>query len=151
MDSQPSKVPCWKLRVGKTPWLWVPTTVMAVPWVRSGGGLSWVLALKASRYFVLAALKAAGSARETSPSPRTTTAFRFLDPMTAPTPARPAARSRSFMMAANSTCFSPAGPITAVLALAWVSPRRASSVSWVVLPHRWPAGRSSARSPSIQR
>jgi len=43
--------------------------------------------------------------------PRTATAFRFFEPITAPTPERPAARCRSLTMAENSTLFSPARPM----------------------------------------
>ena len=40
-----------------------------------------------------------------------TMALRFLLPITAPTPERPAARCRSLTTAANSTWFSPAPPM----------------------------------------
>jgi hypothetical protein len=57
----------------------------------------------------------------TASFPLTTTAFKFLEPITAPTPARPAARPLSFMIDENKTRFSPAGPIQATLALGSVS------------------------------
>ena len=41
----------------------------------------------------------------------TTIAFKFLDPITAPTPDLPAARSVSFIIAAIRERFSPPGPI----------------------------------------
>src|SRR3546814_17599697 len=43
--------------------------------------------------------------------PRTAMAFTFLEPITAPTPERQAARCKSFTMAAYNTRFSPALPI----------------------------------------
>ncbi len=53
-----------------------------------------------------------GLARLPTPSvPRTAIAFRFFDPITAPTPERPAARCRSLTTAAYSTWFSPAPPM----------------------------------------
>ena len=82
--------------------------------------------------------------------PTTATAFRFFEPITAPTPDRPAARCISFMIAAISTCFSPAGPMHATLASSSVSARRASVVSGTHLPQRCVASRNSMRSSLIQ-
>ncbi len=48
-------------------------------------------------------------------SPSTTIAFRFFEPITAPGPPRPSERVPSFMMAANRTRFSPAGPMHSTL------------------------------------
>ncbi len=45
------------------------------------------------------------------PLPRTAIAFRFLEPMTAPVPVRPAMRPSSLAMQAKRTIFSPAGPM----------------------------------------
>ncbi len=78
--------------------------------------------------------------------PVTATAFRFFDPMTAPTPQRAFARLRSLMMAAKRTRFSPAGPMPETRTFPWRS-WRISSVSEVVFPQRSFAGCSSA-SPS---
>ena len=75
--------------------------------------------------------------------PAATIAFRFLLPMMAPMPPRPAARSRSFMMAANSTRFSPAGPMQATEALAAVCSCTAFWVCCVFSPHRAEASRTS--------
>ena len=47
-------------------------------------------------------------------SPLTTIAFRFLEPQTAPSPVRPAARPPSLIIAENLTKFSPACPIHAI-------------------------------------
>ena len=58
-------------------------------------------------------------------------------------PERPAARCISFMIAAISTCFSPAGPMHATLASSSVSARRASVVSGTHLPQRCEASRNS--------
>jgi hypothetical protein len=55
------------------------------------------------------------------------------------------------MIEANKTPRSPAGPMQATRAAAWVSRRNASSVSWAFLPHRWPAGRRDGRPLSIHR
>ena len=81
------------------------------------------------------ALFAFGSATDTFPEPRTTIAFRFLLPITAPTPLRPAALYRSFMIAAIRLRCSPAGPIVRTLALE--SPNRSSRRS-VVSPTSLP-------------
>ena len=69
--------------------------------------------------------------------PRTATALRFLEPITAPMPVRPLARLPMFMIAASRTSFSPDGPIAATSIRG--SPSSAltvSTVSVVVLPHR---------------
>src|SRR5437879_8434226 len=52
-----------------------------------------------------------GSAHCTAPVPRTTMALTFFDPITAPTPERPAARDLSLMTQATRFKFSPAGPM----------------------------------------
>ena len=54
------------------------------------------------------------SATLMAPCPRTTTALRFLLPMTAPTPQPPATLKRSPMTQAAFTRFSPAGPMAAI-------------------------------------
>ena len=84
--------------------------------------------------------------------PRMATALRFLEPMTAPTPDRPAARCLSFMMQANRTRFSPAGPMQATRALGTPSSARMpSSVADTVLPQKARASRSCTSSSEIQR
>ena len=78
-------------------------------------------------------------------------ALRFLVPITAPTPLRPAARPHSFMILAKSTCLSPAGPMQATLASSSVVDRMASVVSGTVFPHRSAASRISTTSSQIHR
>ena len=77
--------------------------------------------------------------------PRTATALRFLEPMTAPTPERAAARCLSLMIAAMRARFSPAGPMQATLTSSAVSRLMASSVWWVSRPQRSVASRNSPR------
>jgi len=78
------------------------------------------------------------------PAPQVT-ALRFLLPITAPTPVRPAARPSlpSLIMEAYRTRFSPAVPTLVTAALGSVSSRRAASIAYVSVPHRWRASRSS--------
>ncbi len=69
-------------------------------------------------------------------APFTATHFRFFDPITAPSPPRPAALRRSVMMQAIAARFSPAAPMVAVRTR--FSPRSASIAScvWTTLrPH----------------
>ncbi len=92
-----------------------------------------------------------GLATATLPVPLTATAFRFLDPMTAPTPDRPAARSLSLIIAAIRDNFSPAGPIAKIFAfLPWAS-FRISVVSETTFPQRCDASLISTFSSSIAR
>ena len=84
--------------------------------------------------------------------PRTAIALRFLEPATAPTPERPAARCRSLTMAANSTWFSPALPMLEMRSSgSWWAFFSASSVFQTLWPHRWLASRSSAWSSLTYR
>ena len=97
-------------------------------------------------------INAIGSLTFTPTVPRTTMALRFFDPITAPTPDRPAARSISFTTAAYRTPFSPARPIEATRTS--LSPRRSRkvvSVSHTDLPHRSDASLSSASSLVMSR
>ena len=71
------------------------------------------LSCMSARIRQTAFMNAAGSATRTPPVPRTAMALRFFEPMTAPTPLRPAARCLSFMMQAKRTSFSPPGPMHA--------------------------------------
>ena len=69
--------------------------------------------------------------------PRTAIAFRFLEPITAPRPVRPAMRPRSLAMSAKRTMRSPAGPMADTLYSSEPSSRRtASSVAKVSRPIR---------------
>ncbi len=97
-----SKTPVWKFRVGNAP-CWLTTfTKTGVPYVGRPSdvtGCSLIFLNEAA----IASLNAFISAILTSPVPRTTTAFRFFEPMTAPTPERPAALPLSFITHANNT------------------------------------------------
>ena len=77
-------------------------------------------------------------------------ALRFFEPITAPTPPRPAALSLSFIIAAISDCLSPAGPILSTEHFGCLSFRR-SSTSSEVFPHMSSAGRISTFSSTILR
>jgi hypothetical protein len=145
-----SNCPCWKLRVGRKPWALITFTRMGVPYLGSpppvtGDAASfWTAARQAAMYSF-------GRATCTGCVPRAATALRFLAPITAPTPERPAARCLSLMMQAVRARRSPAGPMEQTLASAWVSALSPSSVSCVVLPQTAWAGRISARSWSSHR
>ena len=105
----PSKVAAWKLRVGSAAIALNASRLASVP---------------SSRYFAVAgpndrsrrsraaARTASGSAVATFAAARTAIAFRFLAPMTAPRPPRPACRP-SCEIVAYRTPRSPAGPIAA--------------------------------------
>lgn len=84
--------------------------------------------------------------------PRTSTAFRFLDPITAPMPVRPAERAYfpSDMTQAMRESFSPAGPIPATIASRWVSSSNRPSVSKKPFLQSFSAERISTWSFSIQ-
>ena len=97
-------------------------------------------------------INAIGSLTVTPTVPRTTTALRFFDPITAPTPDRPAALSISFTIAAYKAPFSPAKPMEATRTS--LSPRRSRrvvSVSHTDLPHKSDASFSSTSSLVISR
>ena len=73
--------------------------------------------------------------------PRTAMAFRCLEPITAPTPERPKARSMSLTMQANLTPTSPARPMLAIFACGSCNSRRnQGSVSHTDRPHSSSAG-----------
>jgi hypothetical protein len=123
-----SNCPSRKLRVGRPPKACVMSIVEAVP--RSVNDMRPGLSCMSSRIFQTAFMKAAGSATRTPPVPRTAMALRFFEPITAPTPLRPAARCLSFMMQAKRTSFSPPGPMQATRRPGIPSSRRSpSSVS----------------------
>ena len=131
--------PVWKLFVGYRPFSFIMLTRTAVPYFGRPSpvmefSLSFLIfSFTTSRNFV-------SFATFTFCDPLTTTALRFFDPMTAPTPLLPAALCSLFIMLANLTSFSPAGPIHATCALG--SPNSSSNifvVSLTVLPQRWDA------------
>ncbi len=95
-------------------------------------------------------LTSPGSYKDTPPVPFTAMAFKFLLPITAPTPPRPAALTLSHIKLAIGTSFSPGGPIDTTLYLGSFSMLRIlSSVSQVFFPHISPAGISSIWSSVI--
>ena len=105
-------VPAEKLCTGSTPRPAAVRTMLAVP---SSGKVPPVIGWS-SRNFVFSfwkALKASLSAMGTLFLPLAMIALRFLLPITAPVPQRPAIRS-SLTIPAKRTLFSPAGPITAL-------------------------------------
>ncbi len=84
--------------------------------------------------------------------PRTTIAFSFLEPITAPTPPLAAARWPLFIMAENFTRFSPAGPIDAICTcLSPNSSVKIFSVSLTLFPQTCEASFNSTLSSSIRR
>src|SRR6476659_3653219 len=107
--STSAKVPAWKLRVGSALRRLKVNRFDTVP---------------SSRYLAVAGpndlrdssfaavTTRSGSATSVRCDPRTSTAFRFFEPSTAPWPPRPAWRL-SWLTVANFTSRSPAGPITA--------------------------------------
>ena len=141
----------WWLLAGRPPCSFIGLNKMGVPYTRSpspviGDSFSFFLAAQ------VACIIALGEATATPPVPRTAMALRFLEPMTAPTPLRPAARCLSFMIDAKRTRFSPAGPMHETMA-SWtpVSALMVSSVSQTPLPHRCCAGTSWTSSSYIHR
>ena len=151
ISSHPSNVPCCQFLVGRTPKFWVAATTPAVPLVVSPKGTFLTPSINRPRSSLLNDLKRSLSAKAILSLPFTTTAFRFLLPITAPTPDLPAARCRSFIMDANRTFLSPAGPIQATFAFISVSDSSISVVLWVSFPQRWTADLSSALPFSIHR
>src|SRR5260370_628917 len=81
----------------------------------------------------IACMNSAGRATLTPRVPRTATAFRFFEPITAPTPDRPAARCLSLMMQAKRTRFSPAGPMQAMRVFGTPTSSRMPSSGWGVV------------------
>ena len=134
--SAPSSCETWWLFVGSAPLSLMMLTSTAVPYAARP---SPVTGCSTSLLFIshMADMNFCGSAMGTPPVPRTAMALRFFEPMTAPTPDRPAARCRSLTMAAKRTRFSPAGPIqVTTVSCCPDSSRTISSVSQTVLPHR---------------
>src|SRR6056297_869448 len=87
----------------------------------------------------------------TLPVPFTAIAFRFLEPITAPTPDLPAALSSSFIIAAILLRFSPPGPIANTLVPLGASLISSFEVSDTYLPHTLDASFNSTLSSSIER
>ena len=93
-----------------------------------------------------------GSATSMGVLPLAARAFRFLDPITAPTPEPPAAFALSVMMHAERTRFSPAGPMPETrTSLSPCSSLMDLSASQVVAPQRCDASLSWASPSSIHR
>ena len=108
--SAPSKVDSRKLRVGSVPSRLNTATLAMVPRLRYFS----VAAPRLRRLNSRPKLRTfSGSATSTGWRPLIATASRFLAPITAPKPQRPACRPPSLLMEANLTCASPAGPIQA--------------------------------------
>ena len=81
-----------------------------------------------------------GCATDVSRSPHRAIAFRFFDPITAPTPPRPAWRP-SLLIVAKRTRFSPAVPMDATHAVGQFNSERMNDcVSPGVFPLRWSGG-----------
>ena len=94
-------------------------------------------------------VNAAASPTVTAPVPRTTTALRFLLPITAPAPPRPALWNWSVERQAKGTRFSPAGPVESTLCHGPISSRTSCSRAAVSRPQKRPsAGRKSTLSSS---
>ena len=110
----PAKLPRWKLRVGSKPFDVGPGDRRRSP-ARLEARASVSSLRIAASVPRSATLNASGSASGILCVPRTTMAFRFFAPITAPPPPRPACRCGSQSMLANFTRCSPAGPMQAIL------------------------------------
>ena len=97
-------------------------------------------------------MKEPTSSTETPKVPRIATALRFFDPITVPTPERPAARCMSFTTQANFTPASPATPMEATrISGSWCLALIPSSVSQTDLPQNSLASISWTLSFSTRR
>ena len=97
----------------------------------------------------MSAVNARASPTATDPVPRTTSALRFLLPMTAPDPPRPALWYWSVERQAKGMSCSPAGPVERTLCHGPISSRTFCSRAAVSRPQKRPsAGRNSTRSSS---
>ena len=85
------------------------------------------------------AVNSRASPTVTEPVPRTTTAFRFLLPMTAPAPPRPALWYWSVERQAKGTSCSPAGPVERTLCHGPISSRIFCSRAAVSRPQKRPS------------
>ena len=140
------------LRVGSAPSSLITLISTWVPYV----GRPWPVTAFSARIFFFSKvtrMNSLGLAMLPTPIvPRTAIAFRFLLPITAPTPERPAARCRSLTTAAYNTWFSPASPIELMRSCgSWCCFFSIASVSKTLLPHRWAASFSSAWPSLIDR
>ncbi len=132
------------LRVGRAPTSLMTFINTWVPYL----GRPWpVTALSANTFLPLAtaAMNALASRTLTPRVPRSATALRFFEPITAPTPLRPAARCMSLTTQAKRTPFSPATPIEATrIRGSWCLALIPSSVSQTDLPQNGAASMSLA-------
>ncbi len=144
-----SKMPADQLRVGKAPAPLTKSTSTGVP-------SSWAHRLSSvstnSEWMRCMSLRnALASPTATEPVPRTAIALRFLSPMRAPWPPRPALWYWSVERQAQGILFSPAGPMESVLASGSKSSRMACSISDVFMPqYLGLAGRNSTTSSLMQ-
>ncbi len=104
--------PAVQYLLGIDPDSWLAPTKAAVP--NSLYNPIWKSSIKTLVAVCTNSMSSSGCATGTGVSPTETMALRFLLPITAPSPIRPAARPLSDIMLANLTKFSPAGPITRV-------------------------------------
>src|SRR5262249_58781607 len=107
--SESAKVDCWKLCAGNTPSRLKTARLATVPIFRYLSVSE--LKLRCRRELAIA-LTLSGSNTRASRSPHTATALRFFDPITAPTPPRPACRP-SLLILAKRRRFSPAALVVA--------------------------------------
>ena len=148
--STPSNWTSWKLRVGRPPNSCIVSIIALVP--SSVSSLRPSFSANSLWVSRTTSMKRSGSSTRTPTVPCTATALRFLEPITAPTPERPAARWRSLMMHAKRTPRSPATPIEATFSSGfWCCAFSASSVCQTVSPHSSPAGRISTWSSTMWR
>ena len=95
------------------------------------------------RALLTAVLSFSGSSTPIFFVPLATMAFNFLEPITAPTPPRPAALCLSVIIAARLIIFSPAGPMQATCAFSSVALISSSVVTSVSFPQTLEASRIS--------
>ena len=137
-----SKLPLLKLYVGNPPDLFCGVVTPGVPYLPKP---SMPVGSRLAVPIFCNSLNLIGSAIVGFCLPRTTTALRFFEPITAPIPVRPFALLLILIKAAKRTKFSPAGPICKTsIRLSSNSTLSLSSVSPVVIPHKCPASFNSA-------
>ncbi len=140
--SEPLKEHFLKFWVGKRPLALRASRPPFVPWSCRPLPFPFITSLTA---FLARLFSRSSSAIVIFCVPRTATAFRFLDPITAPSPHLPAARCKSLITHANLTKFSPPGPIAATrMRSSRCSLRMVSWTSPVILRHKWLAPHISA-------
>ncbi len=152
MSFAPSNCTSRWLRVGRAPISLITFIRTCVPYL---GSPCPVTAFSASTFLAatVAFMNAAGSLTLPTPLvPRTAMALRFFEPITVPTPERPAARCRSFTTAAYRQPVSPAGPMPETRTCgSWNLFLSQASVSHVDLPQIAEASRRWAESFSMCR